>query len=346
MSLPFRIRRAEWVAGALLMLSVVALVASLVLLSRARGSFESTVTYYAVLEEGYGITPGGRVEMLGIDIGHIESLEITDENKVQARVEIRERFAERLLEDSRARVKASLDLQGVLGGVGLAVSAGTPGKQRLEPGSTIIVDEPRTVADLLPMVEGDPLIQDIEALVHNARRMSDEVADPNSPLQQALVQATALLTKVQDKESTIGRILQDDGQMYARLVGTLDSVEKSLERLDKVLAKSGTLIRSADGMVDRGGTLMDKAGGLMDDSTKVVGGIGPVLDTTDEAMKELNEAVKAFADTTAELKTVVEAMGPLVENMDDMVRNMDEVAEATKKVWPIRKHARRSEKRD
>ena len=42
MSLPFRIRRAEWVAGAFVLLAVVALVASLVLLSRARGSFEAT----------------------------------------------------------------------------------------------------------------------------------------------------------------------------------------------------------------------------------------------------------------------------------------------------------------
>src|SRR5690606_6293389 len=69
----FRIRRVEWVAEAFLLLRVVALVASLVLLSRARGRFEATVGYEAVLVDVDGISLGGRVEMLGIAIGRIES---------------------------------------------------------------------------------------------------------------------------------------------------------------------------------------------------------------------------------------------------------------------------------
>ena len=114
MSLPFRIRRAEWVAGAFVLLAVVALVASLVLLSRARGSFEATTTYTVVLRDGYGITTGSRVEMLGIDVGSITELEISDDNQVVVELEVRESFAPRIAEGSTARVKASLDLQGVL----------------------------------------------------------------------------------------------------------------------------------------------------------------------------------------------------------------------------------------
>lgn len=346
MSIPFRIRRAEWVAGAFLLLAVVALVASLVFLSRARGSFEATSTYYVTLQHGYGITPGGRVEMLGIDIGHIEHLEIDEENRVAARLEIRESFAPRVREDSVARVKASLDLQGVLGGVGLAVTPGTAGSPTLAPGSHITVAEPRSFADLLPMVAGDPLVEDLEALVHNARRMSDEVADPDSPLYRALAQVTALLEKAQDPDSTIGKVLTDDGELYGRLIATLDDVEGSIERLDKVLRRSERLIGSADGMVDRGGELMKEVGGVVDESGKVIAGVSPVLDDTDEAMNELRDAVRAFAETTRELNTVIKELGPLVEDMDDMVKDMDAVAEAAAKMWPLRRRARKAKRGD
>lgn len=341
MSLPFRVRRAEWIAGAFVLLAVIGLVGSLVLLSRARGTFEPTVSYHVTLADGYGIATGSRVEMLGIEIGTIESLQITDDNKVAARLEIRERFAGRLRADSVARIKASLDLQGVLGGVGLSVSPGSPGADPLAPGDTIAVAEPKTVADLLPQVEGDPLMEDIEALIHNARNMSDQVADPNAPLQQALTQTIALLTALQDKKGTVGRVLADDGQMYDRLVTTLDSVETSLARLDRVLSRSGKLVGKADGLMTQGDELLVHADKMVGTSDRVMGKLDPVIGNTDTAMKDLDDAVLRFAETTAELQKVLQALGPVVEDMDKMVENMDEVAEAAKKVWPLRRHTRR-----
>ncbi len=249
MTIPFRIRRAEWVGGAFLLLAVVALLGSLVLLTRARGSFEATVCYHVVLTNGYGITPGGRVEMLGIDIGSIDTLEITDDNRVTARLEIRERFVSRVREDSVARVKASLDLQGVLGGVGLSVSPGSANAAPLPAGSIIAVAEPRSVADLMPVVPGDPLVQDLEALVHNARTLSDALADPSSPLRTLLDQSGALLAAVQDRKGSVGRLLADDGQLYERLLGTLDDVERSIERLE-ALVSAGDEAGLADRVVE------------------------------------------------------------------------------------------------
>lgn len=346
MSIPFRIRRAEWVAGAFLLLAVVALLASLVLLSRARGSFESTVSYHVVLTNGYGISPGGRVDMLGIDIGTIETLEITDDNRVTARLEIRETFAGRVHEDSVARVKASLDLQGVLGGVGLSLSPGTPAAPTLAPGSTITVAEPKSVADLMPVIPGDPLVEDIEALVHNARRLSDALADEDSPLRTLLEQSGALLAAVRDRKGSVGRLLADDGQLYERLLGTLDGVEQSIDRLEKVLGRSSRLIGSADGMIDRSSKVFDKAGTMVETGDRVFNELSPVLDTTDAAMKELDEAVREFAVTAKELTKVVKALGPLVDDMNTMVHDMDDVAEAAKKMWILRRHVRKVERGD
>lgn len=344
MSIPLRIRRAEWVAGAFLLLAVVALLGSLVFLSRASGGFEATVSYHVVLGNGYGITPGGRVEMLGIDIGTIETLEITDDNRVTARLEIRERFAPRVREDSVARVKASLDLQGVLGGVGLSVSPGSSGVARLPEGSTIAVVEPTSVVDLLPVVPDDPLLQDLQALLHNTRRLSEALGDPDSPLGKVLDQSSRLLAAVQDDKSSVGRVLADDGVLYERLLGTLDDVERSLARLEKVLGRSDRLMGSADTMIGRGGEVMDKAGTMVETGDRVFTEMGPVLDSTDKAMKDLDDAVKAFADTTAALEEVVRSLGPLVKDMDTMVRDMDDVAEAAKKMWVLRRHARKAER--
>lgn len=344
MSIPFRIRRAEWVAGAFLLLAVVALLASLVLLSRASGSFESTLSYHVVLTNGYGITPGSRVDMLGIDIGTIETLEITRDNQVTARIEIRESFADRVREDSVARVKASLDLQGVLGGVGLSLSPGSPATAALPEGSTIAVAEPRSVADLMPVVPGDPLVQDIEALVHNARKLSDALADDDSPLRELLEQSGALLAALQDRKSSIGQILHDDGELYQRLLGTLDGVERSIERLDKVLGRGNRLLGSADTMLDHSNAVFDKAGTMVETGDRVFNELSPVLVTTDTAMKELDEAIEAFAVSTVELTKVIKALQPLVDDMDTMVHDMDDVAKAAKKMWILRRQVRKAER--
>ena len=343
MSIPFRIRRAEWVAGAFLVLAIVALLGSLVFLSRARGGFEATASYHVVLKNGYGITPGGRVEMLGIDIGTIETLEITDDNRVTARLEIRERFAPRVREDSVVRVKASLDLQGVLSGVGLSVSPGSVEAVPLPEGSTIAAVEPESVVDLLPVIPNDPLIADLQVLLASARRLSEALADPKSPLSSLLEQSSALLTAVQDRKGSVGRLLADDGRLYERLVGTLDDVERSLERLEKVLSRSDKLVGSADGLVDKGSEVFDKAGTMVETGGRVFGDMGPVLDSTDTAMKDLDAAVKAFAETNAALEKVVRELGPLVDDMDEMVRDMDDVAEAAKKMWVLRRRARKRE---
>jgi phospholipid/cholesterol/gamma-HCH transport system substrate-binding protein len=344
-SIPFRIRRAEWVAGAFLLLAVVALLGSLVLLSRARGSFEATVSYHVVLTNGYGITPGGRVEMLGIDIGTIETLEITDDNQVTARLAIRERFVERVREDSVARVKASLNLQGVLGGVGLSLRPGSAAARALPAGSTLTVVEPNSVMDLLPSgVNGDPLVEDLQALVHNARVLSDAMADERSPLRELLEQSGQLLAAVQDQKGSVGRLLADDGQLYERLLGTLEDVERSIARLEKLLGRSDRLLGSADGMVERGVEVFGKAGTMAETGDRVFTDMGPVLDSTDTAMKGLDEAVKAFGKTTAELEKVVKALGPLVDDMDEMVRDMDDVAEAAKKMWVLRRRVRKAER--
>ena len=69
----------------------------------------------------------------------------------------------------------------------------------------------------------------------------------------------------------------------------------------------------------------------------------PVLDNTDTAMKDLDAAVKAFAETNAALEKVVRELGPLVDDMDEMVRDMDDVAEAAKKMWVLRRRARKRE---
>jgi len=343
MSVPLRIRRAEWVAGAFLLLALVALLGSLVFLSRARGGFEATVGYHVVLRNGYGVTPGGRVEMLGIDIGTIETLEITDDNRVSARLEIRERFAARVREDSVVRVKASLDLQGVLGGVGLSVSPGSLEAAPLAEGATIEAVEPSSVVDLLPVVPDDPLIEDLQALVSNTRRLSEALADPDSPVNGLLEQSSALLAAVQDRKGSVGRLLADDGALYERLVGTLDDVERSLSRLEKTLARSDRLMGSADGLVDKGGEVFDKAGTMVETGNRVFGDLDPVLDSTDTAMKDLDAAVKAFGETTSELEKVVRALGPLVDDMDEMVRDMDDVAEAAKRMWVLRRRARARE---
>jgi ABC-type transporter Mla subunit MlaD len=335
MPIPFRVRHAEWIAGLFVLATGIAVLVALLVLTRATGTFKTHPVYYVTVQNGHGIAPGGPVKMLGIAIGKIEAVEITPDRRVRARLEIEPEFAERVRADSEARIEVSLGLEGMLAGVGFVVTPGSPEAAGLPDAAEIPAREAESVADLLPLVSGDPMLADVRALVHNARVLTDMLQDPQSDLQRAMASAAAVLAQVEKGDGTVGRLLRDDGELYERIFETMDEVDRTLAEVTRTMGRSGKLMQKSDDLVARADGLLESSDGMVDGATKVLGKMDPVMDEADEAMKNLNEAVLAFGKTTKQL-------GELLVQMEAVVADMGQVAEATKKVWPIRRHIRKT----
>ena len=331
MPIPFRVRHAEWIAGLFVLAAGVAVLVALLVLTRATGTFEDHPVYSVTVQDGHGIAPGGPVKMLGIAIGTIERVEITEDRKVRARLEIKPAFADRIRADSEARIEVSLGLEGMLAGVGFVVTPGSPEAPALESEAEIPAREAESVADLLPLVSGDPMLADIRALVHNARVLTDSLGESQTELRRAVASAANVLEAIEKGDGTVGRLLHDDGELYDRLLHTIEKVDGTLDDASGMMRQSGKLMKKSDDLVARADGLLESSDAMVGDASKVFGKMDPVMDEADEAMKNLNEAVLSFGKTTKQL-------GELLVKMDEVVADMAQVAAATKKVWPIRRH--------
>lgn len=342
MAIPWRVKWAEWVAGVFVLATFAAIVIALAVLTSERGSLSSHTTLVATLDDGHGITPGGPVKMLGIAIGTIDTVEITEDNRVRARLEIDDAYAARISADSVARIEASFGLEGMLAGVGFAITPGAPGAEPLPDGAQLRVSEPDSMIDLLPGMADDPMFGDLEATLRNLRRITDQLADEDSELRRVLVSAGNLLEEVEKDGGTVGKVLHDDGKLYDELLTTMNEAETTLAEAKRVMArtsklfdKSGKLMDDTAGVVEDAGGVMKSADTMVTTATDVFGKMDPVMDDAGDAMKNLDKAVVQFAETTEDL-------GKLIGKMEKVIADMATVTAAAKKVWPIRRHVRKA----
>jgi len=331
MALPFRIRHAEWFAGALVVAVAAVIVVAFVLVVRVPGVFVEHHRYSVTMSEGFGIAPGGSVEMLGIEVGHVDAVEITDDNRVQVRFDVDETFARRLGEDSVARVKMSLGLQTMLGGVALVLTPGSADAPRLPNGAEVPIVEPSKLTDLLPAVGGDQMIADLEGILANTRVLTDEMTQPDSELRRLLVDVSLLVGSLQRGEGTVGELLKDDAALYHELTATLAAVEVTLKRVDGMMGKSGKLIQKSDAMITSSSALLTKTDAVVVDAGKAFKKMDPVMNDAGDAMGTLNESVASFGKTTRELSAVLKKMDRVVDDIEDITR-------ATKRIGPVRRH--------
>lgn len=342
MSVPFRIRRAEWVAGAMVILVATAIMVSLLFASGGRGTFDRPTQYRLMLDDGHGVTEGSRVQMLGIDVGRVSGVKITEDNKVEVDLEIRARFATKIRADTRATLQASFGLQGVLSGIGVALTPGSAEAAALDPGGTISAIEPEHIADMLPGFSSDPLVQDLEVLIRNLRVLTDEATDPEGSLRQALDSLATVSKRIEAGEGTAGKMLSDDAALYGDITEALDDVSTTLARVDGLVRKgSGVVDKSsramddADDLVEGADALVASADAMVQTAGDVLEKTGPVLEHTDDAVGELSTVLSTFGDATGDLQTVT-------KKLDTLIEKMIVVTEAAGRVYPIRRQIRRA----
>jgi len=331
MAVPFRIRRAEWVAGTLVVVTALVVVIGLLLVARARGTFIEHREYWVTMEQGYGLAPGATVEMLGIEVGKIDKVEIDERNAVQVHFAIDDEYARRIRSDSVVRVKMSLGLQTMLGGVGLTVSPGSNEAGPAPDDGHLQVVEPSKVTDLLPGVGGDEMIADVEAILANTRTLTDDLASPDSELRQLIVNVALLVDALNKGEGTLGKLLRDDAALYTKLTTTLEEVGSTLDETQRLMGKGGKLLDKSDAALTASSDLIEKTDGVVTVAGNTVKRVDPVLEDTGKAMENLGDAVASFGQATRELSDVL-------DKMDRVIDQLDEITRATKKVFPIRRH--------
>ncbi len=237
--------------GLLTLVAVVILAISIFMVGERRNLFARTNTYSVRFENVAGLSSGNPVQLNGVTVGRVEDVilpEDVSQGELTVWISVDRRFAERVREDSEARIKTL----GLLGDKYVEISSGSPASAAIPSGGEIPTAPPTDVDRLI--ASGEDLVENVVAIAVSLRTIlanmeegrgilgqlltDDEgVANAKASVIASIDSLRRILEGVERGEGSLGRMISDD---------TLaERVNSSLGRLENVLG----MIESGDGML-------------------------------------------------------------------------------------------------
>lgn len=199
----------ERLVGLFVLLTLVMAASAFYVVARSRGAFEEVQTVRAVFLEGHGLRPGSLVMLGGLQVGTVQAVGFSRDNRVEVTMQVLRRHSDRIRADSVATV-------GTAGFVGDAIVKISLGSLRHPPapeGGTIPSEEPETLGDLAVRVK--PTVQQVEALVDDLRAVAARLADQDRGVARLLEKADRVLegsdrivAQVQEGKGSLGALIQ------------------------------------------------------------------------------------------------------------------------------------------
>lgn len=247
----------ERVAGFFVLTSMALFFLFMVSLVIKQGWFEEKKYYYGIFDSAEGIHDGTHVQMSGIKVGSVESVDLTADQKIKIKISVFAKYADKIREDSRIQFIRPF----VIGDRLVEITAGLGESEVLAANSTIPTQE---VFDLMAVLSGK------------------NVATYISQLSQALNNVTSLLKAMTDEKRTKSMI-----RMFDRvdpLLKNLDNMTKEVTTLTQQLNSQQKLER----FVVNANQMVEDFQGL----GATIKELGPQLPATSHrAIEALNETV-------------------------------------------------------
>jgi len=223
------VRKSDIKVGVFVLFGLVLASLVIFLIGDTRRVFEKANTYRLAFEDIAGLKKGAPVQMGGMMIGHVETIDYAKDPAdahIYVTIEIVAGAAPRLRTDSTA----SITNKGFLGDKMLLISRGAAADV-IPPGGTIKSDEPSDFLKELGEMKGDA-----QATMTDVKRVAKELADErlHSDIRAAVKKVDVVLGQVAEGEGYPHRFLSDPEEAK-RISRTIDSLDKSAAELATVL---------------------------------------------------------------------------------------------------------------
>lgn len=220
--------------------------------------FRASNTYRIMFPSAAGLLEDNPVQLNGVTVGKVDDIllsERPDSEMLEVRISVERRYANRLRQDSLARIKTL----GLLGDKYVEITSGSPDAPRIDPGEEIPAALPTDVDDLIAsgadvvdyvvstaqslstilarMERGEGLLGELVA-GREDKRITDTVI-------HTLESIDRLTTQVEAGEGVLGRLLTDE-EMGDQLASSLDNIDETLALLREGDGLAPALLRDGE----------------------------------------------------------------------------------------------------
>ena len=253
--------------------------------------FSKKISYYVISKTGENIERGIPVRLSGFKIGQVENVFLNNIDYVKVEIRILEKYQKWFRQDSRI----ILDQEGIIGNSYLKLIPGTEKTAQLPPGAEIFLDKVAGLNEIL--VEAQPVINDLKAIVSNVRIITDQFLDKNGSMQRILSNLEQITEKLNKNRGLIYYVTED---------------QRPVQKLDKILSATDNLMIS----IDR----------LLQNATMRVSDLEPIQD-------EILGITKDARSFVQELQGIRADISPILENVKDITI---EIKRATTDLYRLR----------
>ena len=310
--------------GALVIAALATLAAGIFLVGERNNLFARKSNYFVLFETVGGLAAGNPVQLSGVTVGKVERVvlpEAVDEKLLTVWISLDRHYAERIREDSVARIKTL----GLLGDKYIEISSGSPDSRIVMIDGEIKASPPTDVDRLL--TSGEDAVDNIVAISYSLRNILDRVNAGEGLLGELLmasesgerVKASVIETvsnfeiisdRIASGRGTLGHLLADD-TLAIRL-------ESSMSRLESLLG------RIEDGEGTLGALIGDPA--MKDEVTQTLSNLRSATEGADRIVAQFHDRQgllqrffndEDFADeVTGNLKQLIENLNLVSEKLD------------------------------
>ena len=289
--------RANYVAvGAFVTVCLLGLVIAMLWL--AGEQYRQEYAYYQTSFPGpvTGLGNGTAVRYNGIDFGRVSALAFDPNDPKRVIVTMQVDPAVKLHTDSIA----SLEAQGITGGVYVEITGGTATAPILVPqpgqGYPVITSKPSTLQELAQ--SGPQLVANFNNV---GERLQDVLSDQNRASMSAMLKHLEQTTAMIDKHSeALGDSLENLKEATAGMTKTLTNVDKTLSGADHALSTVDQAVGTFQAAAMSATATVDKIGKLSEDADRVVN--GPAVAQMSQLLAETRALVTSLNHLSNDLQ--------------------------------------------
>lgn len=274
--------------GIFILLCFALLVVGVFVIGDKQKLFSNTFTYYAKFKDISGLKEGAQVQMQGINVGSVSTIELPKKpgDSVILNIYVIKDALALLRIDSRA----SVITEGLVGNKAISISVGNPENTPLPPKSTIVGTSGIELSSILDTVTS--------------------VAVNTNALLKSLNQ---LVGGINQGKGTLGSLLTKD-DLYKELTATIASTNTLMQGISGTIGSANSTLDAVTKEVQRSSASVND---LLDKITHGNGSVGKLLNDS-SLYQSLEVSMKALTNSVYQVKDILEKISRTAGNTEEL----------------------------
>lgn len=316
----------ERIVGIFVLSAILIVVGLVVLQLQSSHLLDDRIYYHAYLNNAQGVSTETVINISGIEVGQVKSIDITDDNRIHVYFFIYDSFQRLLRTDSTG----ALNKLSVIGNAAIIISAGSHHLPILPPESTIPVEEPVTVEEM--MAKLTPVIISLNDIVENVSALiaavdPDQVQLMTGDLAQVMNNLEQITQHVAQGKGMIGKVLYDE-ILEQTLSSTISGMEHLVKDASGAIRETKKVIKGTQSSL----LLVDD---VLRETEVQIQSISLVIDPAVSLLKNSDELVSDFKPTSKVISNEAKALPEMVNKMQLLLDSTNRTLQNAQQVWPL-----------